>query len=146
MEENKDKSIDEDVEEETVLPEKARQQLESYVAIKETERKTKEALHNEAMKDLEYRRWYYQNELQKAFDMIPREYYYQAEYEDMDTLCEKYKKKMDSLEKIEDFEALLKEFRKKTGKKLDANKIITIILVAFLIVFGGFLIFCATKA
>lgn len=138
MEENKD--INEDSEE-TVLPEKAQHQLDSYIATKEQERKTKDAIHKENMKNLEYRRWYYQNELQKAFDMIPAEYYYKAEYEDMETLCDKYMKKMDTLEKEEDFEALLKEFRRKTGKKLDSNKIITILLIGFFVLFIGFIIY-----
>lgn len=127
--------------EETVLPEQARRQIENYVAIKEQEREIKEATHKENMKDLSYRRWYYQNEIQTHMDRIPREYYYSAEYQDMETLAEKYIKKMDTLEKDEDFQALVKEFRRKTGKKLDSNKVITIFLILFFAAFIGFIIY-----
>jgi uncharacterized membrane protein YkvA (DUF1232 family) len=93
------------------------------------------------MKDLEYRRWYYQNQIQKHMDMIPKEYYYQAEYEEMETLCEKYQKIIATMENEEEMEALFKQFRKKTAKKWNANKIIAILLFGFLILFGGFLIY-----
>ena len=93
MDKDIEKEIDASNEEEaTIIPEQAKQQMENYLSIKEKERETKEAIHKENMKDLEYRRWYYQNQIQKHMDMIPREYYYQAEYEQMETLSEKYQK------------------------------------------------------
>jgi hypothetical protein len=142
MDKDTEKETDSSLEEEaTVIPEQARQQMENYLSIKEKERETKEAIHKENMKDLEYRRWYYQNQIQKHMDMIPKEYYYQAEYEEMETLCEKYQKIIATMEKEEEMEALFKQFRKKTAKKWNANKIIAILLFGFLILFGGFLIY-----
>ena len=100
MDKDMEKETDSSLEEEaTVIPEQARQQMENYLSIKEKEREAKEAIHKENMKDLEYRRWYYQNQIQKHMDMIPKEYYYQAEYEEMETLCEKYQKIIDELTK-----------------------------------------------
>ena len=141
MEENKENlGASQAMEEsEASMPEMAKQQMENYLNIKEQEQKAKELEHQEALKNLEYRRWYYQHELKKYMEMIPREYYYQAEYEQMQVLCEKYMKQMDSLENVEDFEALLKEFRRKTGKKLSANKIVMIVVFGFLTIFIGFL-------
>lgn len=135
MEENKN----------TDIPEKAKRQMDTYISIQEKERKIKEETHLQNMKNLDYRRWYYQNELKKHMDMIPKEYYYKAEYEDMEALYEKYLKKMDFLEKEEDFEALLKEFRKKTGKKWDSNKVIRFVLVGFFVLFIGLMIYLAVR-
>ena len=45
------------------------------------------------------------------------------------------------MEKEEEREALFKQFRKKTARKWNSNKIITIVLFGFLILFGGFLIY-----
>ena len=143
MEENKEEkhSASEAMEESKLsMPEKARHQMENYLSIKEAEEQAKEQELQEALKDINYRRWYYQNELKKYMDRIPREYYYQAEYEQMQVLCEKLTKQMDSLEKIEDFEALLREFRRKTSKKLCANTIVLIVVVTTLVLFIGFLI------
>jgi hypothetical protein len=143
MEENKEEkhSASEAMEESKLsMPEKARHQMENYLSIKEAEEQAKEQELQEALKDINYRRWYYQNELKKYMDRIPREYYYQAEYEQMQVLCEKLTKQMDSLEKIEDFEALLREFRRKTSKKLSANTIVLIVVVTTLVLFIGFLI------
>lgn len=143
MEENKEEKhcASEAMEESKLsMPEKARHQMENYLSIKEAEEQAKEQELQEALKDINYRRWYYQNELKKYMDRIPREYYYQAEYEQMQVLCEKLTKQMDSLEKIEDFEALLREFRRKTSKKLSANTIVLIVVVTTLVLFIGFLI------
>lgn len=143
MEENKEEkhSASEAMEESKLsMPEKARHQMENYLSIKEAEEQAKEQELQESLKDINYRRWYYQNELKKYMDRIPREYYYQAEYEQMQVLCEKLTKQMDSLEKIEDFEALLREFRRKTSKKLSANTIVLIVVVTTLVLFIGFLI------
>lgn len=143
MEENKEEkhSASEAMEESKLsMPEKARHQMENYLSIKEAEEQAKEQELQEALKDINYRRWYYQNELKKYMDRIPREYYYQAEYEQMQVLCEKLTKQMDSLEKIEDFEALLREFRRKTSKKLSANTVVLIVVVTTLVLFIGFLI------
>lgn len=143
MEENKETSLEEDsLEEETTqIPEKAKQLMDIYLDQKEQEREAFEAIHRENMKDLSYRRWYYQNEIEKHMNMIPKEYYYQAEYEEMETLCEKCIKKIDSLSDEKDMEAVLKEFRRKTGKKFDANKVVGIILAGFLVLFIGFLVY-----
>lgn len=120
MEENKETSLEEDsLEEETTqIPEKAKQLMDIYLDQKEQEREAFEAIHRENMKDLSYRRWYYQNEIEKHMNMIPKEYYYQAEYEEMETLCEKCIKKIDSLSDEKDMEAVLKEFRRKLVKNL----------------------------
>lgn len=142
MEDNKEKDLEEEsVEETTQIPEMAQRQMENYIYLKEMDRKAKEETHRENMKDLNYRRWYYQDKIQKHMDMIPREYYYQAEYEEMETLSEKYIKKIDSLEDEKDMEALLKEFRRKTSKKLDSNKIISILLIIFFAAFIGLMIY-----
>lgn len=144
MEENKEEKqgVSQAMEESQLsMPEMAKHQMDNYIYLKEKEQKEKDLKHKEALKDINYRRWYYQHEIQKHMDMIPREYYYQAEYEEMQVLCEKYIKKMDSLENIEDFEALLKEFRKKTGKKLDANKVVLIVMIGFIVLFAGFMAF-----
>ena len=55
MDKDMEKETDSSLEEEaTVSPEQARQQMENYLSIKEKERETKEAIHKENMKDLEY--------------------------------------------------------------------------------------------
>ncbi len=142
MEKDKENKLDTStLEEPTPIPEHAKHQMENYIYIKEKERKLKEEFHKENMKDVEYRRWYYQNEIQKHMDMIPKEYYYQAEYEEMETLCEKYQKQIEKMESENEMEALLKEFRKKTGKKWNSNKIVTILLIGFLVIFVGFIIY-----
>lgn len=114
---------------------------------RQKEDKEKERIHQENMKDINYKRGYYQRQLEIAFKMIPEENYYKDEYESIVTLYNKYFDKMNTLTEDEDFLKLIKEFRKKVKRVFNAKIVAVAVLLCFIVALTIFIVYCrlATK-
>lgn len=113
---------------------------------RQKEDKEKERIHQENMKDINYKRGYYQRQLEIAFKMIPEENYYKDEYESIVTLYNKYFDKMNTLTEDEDFLKLIKEFRKKVKRVFNAKIVAVAVLLCFIVALTIFIVYCRLVA
>lgn len=113
---------------------------------RQKEDKEKERIHQENMKDINYKRGYYQRQLEIAFKMIPEENYYKDEYESIVTLYNKYFDKMNTLTEDEDFLKLIKEFRKKVKRVFNAKIVAVAVLLCFIVALTIFIVYCRLAA
>lgn len=113
---------------------------------RQKEDKEKERIHQENMKDINYKRGYYQRQLEIAFKMIPEENYYKDEYESIVTLYNKCFDKMNTLTEDEDFLKLIKEFRKKVKRVFNAKIVAVAVLLCFIVALTIFIVYCRLAA
>lgn len=110
---------------------------------RQREEALKQEFHEENMKnDINYKRGYYQRQLEVAFKMIPKENYYKDEYEGMVELYNKYFDKMNTLTEDKDFLDLIEKYKKKTKRVFNANAVAVAVLLCFIVAIGIFIIYC----
>ena len=115
--------------------------IENIIAARELEEKRRQAdLEKKIKEDLDFRRDYYMSELERAYDRVPTEAYFKAEYEEITDKYNSLIDRMETLESEEELKACLDEFENYRRKKFDSKKVYNILLILFLLVIVGIVI------
>ena len=115
--------------------------IENIIATRDLlEQQRKEVFERKMEEDIDFRRDHYMSLLEKAYNMIPIDAYFKAEYEE---IKEKYNSLIDRMEKLEskeELEACISEFEQYKSKKFDSKKVYRILFILFIIVVIGIVV------